>query len=67
MPSRGRVHRVARAAGPERIAGEWWREDGRTRDYYRVEDQTGARFWLYREGLWRDDEAPRWYLHGVFG
>ncbi|NIJ41107.1 protein ImuB [Parvibaculum indicum] len=73
------TYRVARAEGPERIAPEWWRQDsgqgengkkdgGRTRDYYRVEDGDGRRFWLYRDGLYtRDEEEPRWYLHGVFG
>jgi protein ImuB len=66
---RGRVHRVARASGPERIAEEWWHEDECVRDYYRVEDETGARFWLYREGLYEGmpgGDAPRWYLHGLF-
>jgi protein ImuB len=66
---RGRVHRVARASGPERIAEEWWHEDAPVRDYYRVEDETGARFWLYREGLYEsaaNGDAPRWYLHGLF-
>ncbi len=67
---RGRVIRTARASGPERIADEWWREeDVPVRDYYRVEDPTGARFWLYREGFYDTPgaPAPRWYLHGLFG
>jgi protein ImuB len=41
----------------------------RTRDYYRVEDEDGRRYWLYREGLYgREDNenAPSWWLHGVF-
>lgn len=41
----------------------------RPRDYYRVEDTAGARYWVYREGLYgrADDEGPpRWFLHGVF-
>ena len=63
-------HQVARADGPERIAMEWWRDaEGRalTRDYFRVEDQTGRRFWLFREGLYgREVERARWYLHGLF-
>jgi protein ImuB len=67
--------RVARAEGPERIAPEWWREIGapieakasRTRDYYRIEDEAGAGYWVFREGLYgRDDGAPAWFLHGVF-
>jgi protein ImuB len=61
------VYRIARAEGPERIAAEWWREDALTRDYFRVEDAAGHRFWLYREGLFgRESNTPRWYLHGVF-
>jgi protein ImuB len=62
-------HRVAFAEGPERIAPEWWRQsdDSLTRDYYRVEDETGRRFWLFREGLYgRDTGPPRWFLHGLF-
>lgn len=63
------LHHVVRSEGPERIAPEWWRRDGdRTRDYYRVEDKEGRRFWLYRDGLYtRDVQEPRWYLHGIFG
>nr|WP_185681125.1 DNA polymerase Y family protein [Parvibaculum sedimenti] len=63
------LHHVVRSEGPERIAPEWWRRDGeRTRDYYRVEDKDGRRFWLYRDGLYqRDTEMPLWYLHGIFG
>jgi protein ImuB len=64
------LRRVACAEGPERIAPEWWRADGAAadlRDYYRVEDAAGRRFWLYREGLYRPDARPAWYLHGVFG
>lgn len=62
------AHHVVRAEGPERIAPEWWREGKhRTRDYYRVEDIDGWRFWLYRDGLYyRDNDGPRWFLHGVF-
>ena len=59
------VHRVRTAEGPERIAGEWWREDAPARDYYRVEDMEGRRFWLYREGPY-GIHAPRWFLHGLF-
>jgi protein ImuB len=60
------LHRVRAAEGPERIEGEWWRETGRAvRDYYRVEDDDGARFWIFREGLFTAP-APRWFLHGLF-
>ena len=65
---RRRLHRVAHAEGPERIAGEWWRETEPTRDYFRVETEEGRRFWLYRSGLYgRETDAPRWYLHGSWG
>ena len=61
------IYRIARAEGPERIAAEWWRDDDLTRDYFRVEDFDGHRFWLFREGLYgRETTAPRWYLHGLF-
>lgn len=64
------VYEAARAEGPERIAPEWWRLDARaqaTRDYYRVEDAAGRRFWLYRDGLFGETgAAPKWYVHGVF-
>jgi protein ImuB len=62
-------HRVRRADGPERLCGEWWRgaeEAAMVRDYYRVEDKAGRRFWLYRDGLYRPAAAPRWFLHGIF-
>jgi len=77
---RHREHRVAQADGPERIAEEWWRPNGQStsgqlidgegapaaiRDYYRVEDETGRRFWLFRAGL-PGDPPPRWFIHGVF-
>lgn len=64
------TRRVAKAEGPERIAPEWWRQAGpRPRDYYRIEDEDGHRYWVFREGLYQDSElgAPSWYLHGVFG
>ena len=64
------VHDIARVEGPERIAPEWWRQpsSARLRDYYRVEDSTGRRYWIYREGLVGDGRggAPNWYLHGLF-
>lgn len=64
-------HRVRHADGPERIAGEWWKRDGEMRsirDYYRVEDEDGRRFWLFRRGNGRnvDTGDMRWFLHGFF-
>ena len=66
---RGVDYRVARSAGPERIAPEWWDPAPsavRTRDYFRIEESGGRRFWLYREGLADRGEVPRWFLHGLF-
>ncbi|MXO50190.1 DNA polymerase Y family protein [Erythrobacter gaetbuli] len=66
---RGEVHEVARVEGPERIAPEWWRERGgtRLRDYYRIEDDRGRRYWIYRLGIVGDGRggAPDWYLQGL--
>ncbi len=68
--------RVARAQGPERIAPEWWREigkktgtkTGRTRDYYRLEDESGTGYWVFRQGLYGgEEEQPTWFLHGLYG
>ena len=62
-------HDVLRAEGPERIAAEWWKRrsgTGMTRDYYRVEDARGRRFWLFRHGLYGTEKPlPDWYLHGL--
>ena len=64
------VHRVRAAEGPERIAPEWWREDrswtSGSRDYWRIEDADGRRFWLYREVRAKPAATPRWFLHGLF-
>jgi len=75
------TRRVVKSEGPERIAPEWWRSlrgsprdlpsggATRPRDYYRIEDEDGRRYWVYREGLYQESElgSPCWYLHGVFG
>ena len=60
------MHEVVASEGPERIEGAWWSEDGGpARDYFRVEDKAGLRFWLFRAGLYRDRAVPRWFLHGM--
>lgn len=71
---RGALHEVVRAEGPERIAAEWWHDPlghlpefrAATRDYYRVENGAGQRFWVFRHGLFSEQDHPRWYLHGLF-
>ncbi len=72
------LRKVARADGPERLSPEWWRprpDDrlARTRDYYRIEDDHGLRYWLFREGLYgaeytgaEDERPPSWWMHGMF-
>jgi len=62
------THTVRRKEGPERIAPEWWRtgEDAAVRDYYRVEDEGGRRYWMYQEVPKVLGEAPRWFMQGLF-
>jgi len=68
---RGQMRKVRRSEGPERLAEEWWRRPpgeigpAHVRDYYRVEDETGARYWLFRAGLYGSDVTPKWWLHGL--
>jgi protein ImuB len=73
-----KLHEVRLYEGPERIASEWWRrkggehpgKGGLTRDYYRIEDVRGRRFWIFRHGLYEEKpdprQGPKWYLHGLF-
>lgn len=66
---RNALHHVVKADGPERIAPEWWRPDGDTltRDYYRVQDSCGRRFWIFRAGIYgRESSRPGWFMHGSF-
>jgi len=40
---------------------------GHIRDYYRVEDRRGRRYWIFRLGFFEAEKPmPRWYLHGLF-
>jgi protein ImuB len=63
---KGKLHKVAKADGPERIEREWWIDKGLHRDYYAVENELGQRYWLFRLGHYDDDEVPEWYVHGFF-
>lgn len=68
---RNHRHCIRRADGPERIAGEWWQRSGEflaVRDYFRLEDETGRRFWLFRRGDGADAASGDlcWFLHGLF-
>jgi len=54
--------RIALAVGPERVFGEWL-DDGMdivARDYFRLEDEVGRRYWVYRS-------QGKWFVQGVFG
>lgn len=62
---KGGLYNVSKADGPERIEQEWWLSDGLYRDYYVVEDESGARYWLFRAGPY-DGEHPKWFIHGFF-
>ena len=65
---RRQSHRVCHAEGPERIGPEWWRRGSgrRFRDYYRLEDEDGRRFWVFRDGAYEGDRFAGWYMHGLF-
>jgi protein ImuB len=54
---------VVQCEGPERIAMEWWRHETSqpSRDYFRVEDSEGKRYWLHCNGT-----TSQWFLHGLF-
>ena len=63
---KGKLHQIKRSEGPERIEQEWWLEGARHRDYYCVEDQDGARYWVFRSGHYTGINSAQWYLHGFF-
>jgi protein ImuB len=61
---KGKLHKILKADGPERIEQEWWIQEGQHRDYYAVEDEQGCRYWLFRLGHY--DEKYEWFIHGFF-
>lgn len=69
---RRRLYTVVCAQGPERLSPAWWQSIGQhkaenTRDYFRVEDDNGHRFWVYRDALYSEAVTPPvWYMHGFF-
>jgi protein ImuB len=60
-----KVHNIRRSDGPERIEREWWLEEGLHRDYYCLEDESGARYWIFRLGHY-DGGKSKWFIHGFF-
>jgi protein ImuB len=63
---KGKLHKVIKADGPERIEAEWWLQDGQHRDYYCVEDEDGYRYWLFRSGHYDAAKSYQWFIHGFF-
>ncbi|MEJ1238253.1 DNA polymerase Y family protein [Chryseolinea sp. T2] len=61
----GKIHRVVKADGPERIEQEWWLQQGQHRDYYILEDENGVRYWIFRLGHYHDSNY-KWFIHGFF-
>jgi protein ImuB len=59
---------IVAAEGPERLEPEWGRPTAlpRVRDYYRLEDDQGRRYWVFREGRYGEAPEPRWFIHGLF-
>ncbi len=45
---------------------EVFEPDAVLRDYYIAEDESGRRFWIFRQGLYSEAAVPRWFLHGFF-
>ena len=62
---KGKLHKIIKADGPERIEQEWWLQQGQHRDYYYVEDEEGYRYWLFRLGHY-SDTSYQWFIQGFF-
>jgi protein ImuB len=59
------LHRIMRSEGPERLTPEWWRAEKlhwKSRDYYRIEDERGDRFWIFQQ--LQADTSAHWFLRG---
>lgn len=63
---KGKLHKIIKADGPERIEQEWWLQQGQHRDYYAVEDDDGHRYWLFRSGHYDSAKSYQWFIHGFF-
>ena len=53
----------------ERIEAGWFDGELVTRDYFVAQAEDRSCYWIYRERISSRDaeEAPRWFLHGLFG
>ncbi len=66
---RRRSLKIVRATGPERVGPRWWdpaHAHMKTRDYYRIETESGQRLWIYRSGLAEREERCEWFVEGYF-
>ena len=59
---RGRPVRLMRAAGPERLSGEWWTTASYRRDYWRCAADDGRELLLFLDHA----AERRWYVHGWY-
>ena len=59
---RGCPVRVARAAGPERLSGEWWTTASYRRDYWRCADDDGRELLVFQDHA----AGQRWFVHGWY-
>ena len=67
----GKLHRIVRHWGPERIETGWWYGPSIRRDYYRIETDQGQWWWVYRNLTSESSTSPaprrrHWMLHGRF-
>ena len=63
---RGKKLKILTGIGPERISPEWWgdslaKNEGITRDYFKVQDECGRWLWVFR-----DQTTHTWFLHGMW-
>ncbi len=53
--------RIRCCIGPERIGPEWWAGDRETRDYFKLQDETGRWLWAFQVVSTR-----AWFVHGCW-
>ncbi|MDQ7968145.1 MAG: DNA polymerase Y family protein [Oxalicibacterium faecigallinarum] len=73
LPLRTRQHKpvyhspLLLLTGPERIEAGWWDDALATRDYFIAENEQHLLLWIFRTRIGKEDDGPRWFLHGLFG
>jgi protein ImuB len=51
---------LRRVQGPERLSGDWWRDDAYRRDYWRCESETGGGSFVVFQA------SDAWFVHGWY-